>query len=194
MSTRSLQSIDVGSLPSLAFGSRTPLWWGTLGLITIEAVTFAVFIVTYFYAEVVSDVWPPGGINIPHLLLPTVSMAILLVSCVPAYLSTRAARQGNLRRTRIMLLANVILAAIGFAIRIVELPGSLPPFLLVAGLQARGPDGIRRHGFLHVHDRCLYRRAGRPHHLFAHGFVPGVPPYDGGLGTDAARRSAAPGG
>lgn len=115
---KSLRSIDVATLPPAGFGIRAPLWWGTIGLIAIEATTFLIFIVTYFYARAVLDVWPPPGTHIPHLLLATINMAILLASCAPAYWATEAARRNDRRGMQVHMTANVAMGLAALIIRI----------------------------------------------------------------------------
>ena len=40
--------LDVSGLPTYAFGNRSVMWWGTLGMILIESTVFAIAMVTYF--------------------------------------------------------------------------------------------------------------------------------------------------
>ena len=51
---------------------RAPLWWGMVGLITVEAVLFGSLIVSYFYLRFYAPEWPIGGIAKPSLLLPSI--------------------------------------------------------------------------------------------------------------------------
>jgi heme/copper-type cytochrome/quinol oxidase subunit 3 len=76
-------TLDVRGLPDHAFGSRSPMWWSTMCLITIEAVVFVMTIASYFYLQGNEDSWPPADTLLPGLKWPTVSVIILLVSLVP---------------------------------------------------------------------------------------------------------------
>ena len=42
-------TIDVRTLPAKAFGPRTTIWWGVLGLLTIEGTMFGILVASYFY-------------------------------------------------------------------------------------------------------------------------------------------------
>ena len=51
-------ALDVSDLPSYGFGTRSLMWWGTLGMSTIEGVGFALMILVYFDLKAVARVWP----------------------------------------------------------------------------------------------------------------------------------------
>lgn len=86
-------AIDVSALPSLRLGRRSLLWWGNVGMITIEGTMFALLIASYFYLR--SDVvhWPPPTVSVPGLGIPLIGLLLLLVSALPMHLSDRAAEQ-----------------------------------------------------------------------------------------------------
>jgi cytochrome c oxidase subunit III len=90
---KSSATLDVSHLPSTAFGSRSPLWWGVMGLILIETTMLAICMISYFYLRTLAPVWPPLRTPVPDLLLPTVNMLLLLVSVIPMYWVDRAARR-----------------------------------------------------------------------------------------------------
>lgn len=77
MSDRPLD-VDVSGLPSLEFGPKSLLWWGTLGFIVIEGFTILLAVATYFYLRLNQYTWPPEPTPLPDLLLPTVNMLLLL--------------------------------------------------------------------------------------------------------------------
>ena len=41
--------IDVAALPPGAFGYRSLMWWGTMGMVLIEGTAFALAIASYFW-------------------------------------------------------------------------------------------------------------------------------------------------
>ena len=45
-------------LPSFGFGTRSLMWWGTLGLMAIEGTVFALAIMMYFYLRSQRRAWP----------------------------------------------------------------------------------------------------------------------------------------
>jgi hypothetical protein len=48
-SARHSGTLDVSRLPRYAFSHRSPMWWGTMGMIAIEGTVFALVIVAYTY-------------------------------------------------------------------------------------------------------------------------------------------------
>jgi len=113
-------TLDVSMLAPGAFGHRSMMWWGTLGLVLIEGTAFALAIGAYFFLRTRVPTWPPGGIAPPDLRWGTINTLILLVSCVPNQLARRAAERIDLAAVRLWLVA-AIAVGIGFnAVRIVE--------------------------------------------------------------------------
>ena len=112
---KSSATLDVSHLPSVAFGSRDPLWWGVMGFILIEVTILAIGIVSYFYLRTLAPVWPPPPTALPALLLPTVNMLLMLVSVVPMYWVDRAARRKERRGVQIGLVLCVVLG-LGFSV------------------------------------------------------------------------------
>ena|ERR1051325_19800 len=88
MKTREL---DVSTLPPVASGERTTIWWGVLGLLAIEGTMFALLVGTYFYLMRNFDSWPPAGTPAPDLLAGTANMILLLISIWPMWIAHRAA-------------------------------------------------------------------------------------------------------
>jgi heme/copper-type cytochrome/quinol oxidase subunit 3 len=70
-------------------------WWGMLLLIATEASLFGTLIATYFYLRFQTPDWPPDGIADPKLLRPLVFTAILVLSSVPMWVATQAAKAGR---------------------------------------------------------------------------------------------------
>jgi len=75
---------DVGQLPTVTFGHRSLMWWGTLGFMVIEGWTTALLVAAYFYVRQNYQAWPPLRTPYPSLLIPTVNLALMLVSLIPA--------------------------------------------------------------------------------------------------------------
>src|SRR5882724_10054233 len=94
--------LDVSRLPTYAYGNRSLMWWGTLGMILIESTVFALALVTYFYLRERSYQWPPHGIA-PALIYGTLNTFVLLVSLIPNQWTKKMAEQENLRGVRIGL-------------------------------------------------------------------------------------------
>jgi cytochrome c oxidase subunit III len=120
VSTRSARPIlDVSGLPTYAFGHRSLMWWGTVGMILIESTVFVLAIVTYFYLRERSYNWPVGGVA-PDLFYGTVNTLVLLASAAPNYLTKKAAEREDLGAVRVWLVVCVLFAAVFLAIRAFE--------------------------------------------------------------------------
>lgn len=90
------REVDVAELPTVTFGPRSLMWWGTLGFMTIEGWTTAILVVSYFYLRQNFDAWPPLRTPNPSLLIPTINLLIMLVSLVPARLAADAGKRLDL--------------------------------------------------------------------------------------------------
>jgi cytochrome c oxidase subunit III len=97
----SARTIDVSELPDHAFGTRSPLWWATLGIIVIEATVFVLTIAGYFYLQGNESGWPPPGTPEPGLFWPTVNTLVLLISLVPNHFLKKAAEARDLPKVRL---------------------------------------------------------------------------------------------
>jgi len=87
--------LEGGSLPRQLTGTRSPIIWGVLMLIAIEATLLLLFGFSYFYLALGAEAWPPPGVDPPSLLGPTVTQALLLVSVLPVWLGLRALARGR---------------------------------------------------------------------------------------------------
>ena len=123
MSDSPVRTIDVSGLPEHAFGSRSPLWWGTLSLICIEATVFVMTIASYFYLQGREAEWPPAGTPLPGLFWPTVNTFILLLSLVPNQLVKNAAEKKELKKVRIWIVVAGLFAVAFLTVRVFEFSG-----------------------------------------------------------------------
>jgi len=103
------QSLDVSRLPDYAFGNRSLMWWGTMGMMAAEGTIFAGLLAMYFYTWDRTDLWPPAG-SPPGLLFATLNTVILLASCWPNHLYKKAAEHENLAATRLWLVVSLVFA------------------------------------------------------------------------------------
>jgi cytochrome c oxidase subunit III len=85
------RTLDVSSLPTVVFGHRSLLWWGTLGFALIEGFTLALMLASYLYLRQNEYDWPPGRTPLPELLIPTLNTLLLLLVMVPMTAVKRAA-------------------------------------------------------------------------------------------------------
>src|SRR4051794_37491605 len=98
-----LRTLDVGTLPPGAFGSRALTFWGTLGIVIIEGTVFALAIAAYFFLATRFPAWPPHGIAPPDLRWGTLNTLVLLASLVPNELARRAGERVDLRAVRVWM-------------------------------------------------------------------------------------------
>jgi cytochrome c oxidase subunit III len=111
--------IDVAPLPTFAFHHRSIVWWGTMGIIVIEGMMFALLITSYLYLKGRSPHWPPGHFP-PALLWGTVNTIVLLASAVPNHFTKLAAERLDLRKVRLWMAVALVFAVAFNVIRIFE--------------------------------------------------------------------------
>lgn len=119
MSTHDItQDINVARLPTYVYGSRSMMWWGTMGLMLIEGTVFAITVVVYFYLRSHSATWPVN--RAPELLWGGVNTAIMLGSLLPNWLAKRAAEREDKRAARFWLVACLLFALAFLVVRVFE--------------------------------------------------------------------------
>jgi heme/copper-type cytochrome/quinol oxidase subunit 3 len=105
-------ALDVSDLPSYGFGTRSLMWWGTLGMSAIEGVGFALMILVYFDLKAGARIWPQEA-PLPDLSWGTVNMALAFVSLIPNVLANKAADDHDLRKMKLWL---VVVIGVGLAL------------------------------------------------------------------------------
>ena len=115
--------LDVSGLPSYRFGHHSLMWWGTMGMIAIEGMAFALSIAAYFFLRSQSHDWPLA-VPPPDPFWGTLNLVILLASIFPNHWTKRAAEQGDESRMRIGLVICVLFGFALTAVRVLEF-GSL---------------------------------------------------------------------
>jgi heme/copper-type cytochrome/quinol oxidase subunit 3 len=97
--------VDVTELPTVVFGARGLLWWGTWSFAVVESMTLLLTIASYFYLRRNFESYPPLGYPLPDWVRPTFGVAIYLLTLVPAYFLERAAKALDTERTKRWLIA-----------------------------------------------------------------------------------------
>src|SRR3954466_12857743 len=115
-----VRTLDVGGLPPGAFGSRSLMFWGTLGIVLIEGTAFVLAIGAYFFLASRLPAWPPHGVAPPDLRWGTINTLIMLASVVPNELAKRAGEHVDLRRVRIWMVACLLFGVAFNVVRIYE--------------------------------------------------------------------------
>jgi cytochrome c oxidase subunit III len=113
------EAIDVSQLPSFAFSHRSPMWWGTLGMMAIEGTVFALAVATYFYLRSHSDTWPMTAPP-PDLLWGTLNTAIMLVSAIPNHLAKKAGERYDVPGVRLWIVVGLLFGAAFIGVRVME--------------------------------------------------------------------------
>jgi heme/copper-type cytochrome/quinol oxidase subunit 3 len=113
--------LDLAGLPTYAFGPASPMWWGTLGFIAMEAVGFALAAGSFLYIAHLNGGFPLGAPP-PDAGPGTVLTLLLLASAVPNLWLDRVARREEIGKVRLGLVLMSALGLAGCAIRILEFP------------------------------------------------------------------------
>jgi len=111
--------LDVTGLPNHAFGHQSLMWWGTLGVMAIEGMAFALTVMMYFYIWTRVDAWPPDALP-PDLRWGLLNLAIIVVSVLPNQITKRAAERYDLRVVRIGMLVCIAFGVAFIAVRALE--------------------------------------------------------------------------
>ena len=101
---------DVSSFPTVTFGPRSLMWWGTLGFMTIEGWTSALLMVCYLYLRQNYTAWPPLRTPLPSLIVPSANLALMFASMIPATLAAKAGQRLDLFGVRRWLLITSIVS------------------------------------------------------------------------------------
>jgi cytochrome c oxidase subunit III len=117
--------MDLSALPDVVFGSRDIMWWGTVGFMLIEGFTLVLCAVVYVYLHQNFAQWPPADTPLPSLGLPTLQVALMLVSLPVVRWLRGAARRFDLGAVRIGLVVAALFGAAFVGLRIAEATVSL---------------------------------------------------------------------
>jgi cytochrome c oxidase subunit III len=112
--------LDVSALRVDRSGREAPIYWGMWGLILIEVAVFASLISSYLYLRLNAIEWPPGGVDPPEVLLPTINTGLLLISIYFVHVADRAVRAARNRALVLALTASTVLAIVFLVIKAVE--------------------------------------------------------------------------
>src|SRR5207248_3812158 len=114
-----LRELNVSGLPTVVFGHRSLIWWGTIGLMAIEGTMFAIVWISYFYLRTRTTDWPPGLMP-PAFLYGAINTALFVVSIVPNQWIKKVAERGELQKVRIGLLIIVATGIVNIVLRAYE--------------------------------------------------------------------------
>jgi cytochrome c oxidase subunit III len=112
-------TLDVSTLPTYAYSHRSLMWWGTWGMMLIEATVFVMAIGSYLFLRSHADQWPMSQLP-PDLLWGSVNVAILLISCVPNHWVKQAAEREDLSKVRLWLVVCLLFSLAFIGVRVLE--------------------------------------------------------------------------
>ena len=116
---RERRVLNVSDLAPGAFGYRSILWWGTMGLVLIEGAMFALLVASYFYLRTRVQTWPPN-VPPPDLTWGTLNTVILLASAVPNELAKKTAERIDLAGVRLWLVVCIVFGLAFNLVRVFE--------------------------------------------------------------------------
>jgi cytochrome c oxidase subunit 3 len=115
-------NLDVSRLPKARFGAHAPIWWGIVGMCTIEGTMLAMMIASYLYLRLNSVQWPPAGTNPPALGAGTANLLVMLISVIPMWWIDTHAENGRRGWVQATLVAAVAFNIIALVLRAYEFP------------------------------------------------------------------------
>jgi heme/copper-type cytochrome/quinol oxidase subunit 3 len=115
--------MDVSDLPEVAYGNRAPIWWGTVGLIAIEGMAFALVMAAYFYLRMGYRDWPPPDAARPDWIPTVLNIVLLGVICLPMRKIEVEAPTAPPRRILNLLYVCIVLIGLSNIVRLYEMRG-----------------------------------------------------------------------
>jgi len=109
--------VDAAPLTRHVNHRDAPIWWGIVGLILIELSVVAAFTVSYIYLRLMNSDWPPQGVPLPDLVLPSLTLALMLTSCVTMHLSGKYLAKNKVYQFVIFTFLSVGIAIVVLAMR-----------------------------------------------------------------------------
>lgn len=121
--------LDVSGLPNTAMDAYAPVWWGNALLMMIESMTVLLLLASYFYLRRNFTQWPPPQPKtlpadfhpVPDLLVPTIELVLIVLSCLPMYWTDMASRRNDGNRVKTGLWIMIAIGAALIAMRFFEL-------------------------------------------------------------------------
>lgn len=113
--------LDVRDLPTVVYGPRGLMWWGAIGFMVVEGMSYAVSLVAYYYLRRNFASWPPEPTPLPPLWLGGLSLAVLLVNVWPTWMFDRAGKRRDRSATHLWLWVSAAISLVGCGLRLLEM-------------------------------------------------------------------------
>jgi heme/copper-type cytochrome/quinol oxidase subunit 3 len=110
---------DLSELPTTDFGTKSPIWWGTLAFCALEGTGFALAAGAYLYLRQINPQWPIAAPPPDHWA-GTAVLVLLLLSLWPNAMADRDARNLRLRRVQFWLVLMAVIGLLILAVRVWE--------------------------------------------------------------------------
>jgi cytochrome c oxidase subunit III len=122
------KTIDVRELPSTLFDYHEPIWWGNLLGLIIETMVFGVLVAVYFTVRMNLSPFPPPQVDrfpvnynpVPDLTIPTINLAVLLLSLIPGIWLDLSARREDEGKVKILLILTLLFNLAAIILRFYE--------------------------------------------------------------------------
>ncbi len=114
------RTYNASELPDYSISTQAPLWWGQLTMAVIEGSMFSILIAMYLYLRLRVDVWPPHGIRLPELTLPTAALVPLILSALGSYWASEGAKKNDRSAMLKGIILNIALAVVFLVLRAIE--------------------------------------------------------------------------
>jgi heme/copper-type cytochrome/quinol oxidase subunit 3 len=111
--------LNARHMPTYAHGSRSPMWWGTVGFAAAEAMGFAMAIGAYFYLVFVNGTWPLSAAP-PDLFWSSLHTFVILISVWPNQLAKKNGEREDLGRVRRDLVIMTLIGVVLLGLRVLE--------------------------------------------------------------------------
>jgi heme/copper-type cytochrome/quinol oxidase subunit 3 len=108
---------DVAALPAFKFGPSSLTWWGIIGFMVIEGVSFALTFAVYFFLMGHEQGWPPEGRAAPDVLAGTIFTIVILLSEIANTEIKKAAEARDVATIRRLL---PVMVAVGVVLLIIR--------------------------------------------------------------------------
>lgn len=112
--------LDISDLPSVVYGPRDLMWWGTILMMVIEGFSLALVAFTYIYLRKNSIEWPPAGTPLPSLTIPSMNMGFMLASLPLAWWTRGRAQRLDIKGIRIGMILSSVAALVAMGLRFFE--------------------------------------------------------------------------
>ena len=119
--TGRVTGFDLSTLPAAGFRTHGLWFWAAMGFMVIEGAGFALACAAYVYLMNGARQWPLAGVA-PDLFWGSVQTGLLLISLIPNFILSRAARRREAGPTKLWAAILFVLTVLSLVVRGFEFP------------------------------------------------------------------------